>query len=69
MSQKINHIGFGSYGRVQKSRNYRNEVFEGSPMSKANSYNIKLEQNNITELSISLPLEFTIKMNHKLQNM
>ena len=26
-SQKINHIGFGSQGHVQKSRNHRNEGF------------------------------------------
>ena len=48
MSPKINHIGFGAQGRVQKSRNHEHEGFEGSPMTKSNKS--KMKQNNSMEL-------------------
>ena len=37
-SQKMNHIGVGAQGHVQKSRNHRNEGFEVSPITKSKSY-------------------------------
>ena len=43
-------VGFETQGHVQKSRNHRNEGFEGSPISKSKSYKFELEQNNTTEL-------------------
>ena len=56
MSQLINNIGFGAQGQVRKSRNYRNEGFEGSHISKSKRYKLKLKQNNTTELlSICFP--------------
>ena len=55
-SPKMNNIGFGAQGHVRKSRNHRNEGFEGSHISKSKSYKPKLKQNNTTELlSISSP--------------
>ena len=55
-SPKINDIGLGAQGHVQKSRNHRNEGVEGSPISKSKSCKFELEQNNPTELlSISFP--------------
>ena len=54
VSPKIKIIGFGAQGHVRKSRNHRNEWFEGSHMSKSKSYKFKLEQNNSTEL-LSIP--------------
>ena len=45
-SPKIEIIGFGSYGHVQKSRNHENEGFSVSPRSKS-----KMKQNNSTEIS------------------
>ena len=57
MSPKINHIGCGARGHARKSRNHRNEGFEGSHITKSKSYKFEMEQNNLTELlSISLPL-------------
>ena len=50
MSPKIDNIGFGAQGHVPKSRNHRNEGFEGSPMSKSKSDKFKLEQKNTVEL-------------------
>ena len=50
MSPKIINIGFGAQGHVRKSRNHRNEGFEGSHESKSKSYKYKLEQSNTTEL-------------------
>ena len=56
VSPKINNLGFGAQGHVQKCRNHRNERFEGSPISKSKIYKFKLKQNNTTELlSISFP--------------
>ena len=56
MSSKINNIGFGAHGHVQKKRNHRNEGLESSHIGKSKSYNLKLKQNNITKLlSISFP--------------
>ena len=56
MSPKINHSGFGAQGHVWKSRNHRNEGFEGSPITRSKSYKLKLEQNSTTELlSIYFP--------------
>ena len=53
---KINNTGFGAQGHVQKSRNHRNDGFEGSHICKSKSYKCKMEQNNTTEhLSISFP--------------
>ena len=37
-------------GHVRKSRNHRNDGFEGPPMSKSKSYKFKMEENNTTEL-------------------
>ena len=56
MSPEINNIGFGAQGHVRKSRNHRNEEFEGSAISKSKIYKFKLKQNNTTELlSIAFP--------------
>ena len=56
MSPKMNNIGFGAQGYVQKSRNHRDEGFEGSSISKSKSYKSKSQQNDITELlRISFP--------------
>ena len=56
MSPKINNIGFGAHGHIQKSRNHRNEGFECSHISKSKSYKFKLKQIKTTELlSISFP--------------
>ena len=49
-SPKIDNIGFGAHGHIQKSRNHRNEGVHGSHISKSKSYKFKLEQNNATEL-------------------
>ena len=49
-SPKVNDAGFGAQGHVQKSRNYENEAFDGSPISKSTSHKSKMEQNSITEL-------------------
>ena len=50
MSPKTNINGFGGQGHVQKSRNHRNDGFEGSHINKSKSYKFKLKQNNATEL-------------------
>ena len=59
MSTKIKTNGFGAQGHIRKSRNHRNEGFEGSHISKSKNYKFKLEQNNTTKLlsisSINLP--------------
>ena len=47
---KDKNIRFEGHGHVRKSRNHRNEGFEGSHISKSKSYKFKLEQNNSTEL-------------------
>ena len=55
-SPKINDIGFGAQGHVQKSRHHDNEGSEGSHTSKSKSYKFKLKQDNTTELlNISFP--------------
>ena len=61
VSPKIKIIGSGSKEPVRKSRNHRNEEFEGFPISKSKRYKFKLKQNNITELLSILFLQ----MNHK----
>ena len=50
VSPKIDNISFGAQGHDRKSRNHRNEGFEGSHTSKSKSYKIKLKQNCTTEL-------------------
>ena len=35
---KINHIGFGTHGHVQISKNHENEGFPASPIMKSKSY-------------------------------
>ena len=51
-----NNIGLGAQGHVRKSRNYINEGFEGSQITKSESYKFQLKQNSATELlSISFP--------------
>ena len=56
---KINIIGFEARGHVQKSRNHRNEGFEGFPRMTSKSYTFKLKQNHITELlSTSYPQDY-----------
>ena len=50
MSPKINTIGFGAHGHVQKSRNHRNDGFDGSHITIPKSYKFQLEQNDTTEL-------------------
>ena len=46
----------GPRGHVQKVRNHRNEVFEGSHIMKSKSYKFKSKQDNIEELlSVSFP--------------
>ena len=58
--------GFGAQGHVPKSRNHRNESFEGPHISKSKSYKFKLKQNNTTELlSISVP-ELYFEKNQKI---
>ena len=61
VSPKINSIGFGARGHVQKSRNHRNEQFEGSHINKLESYKFKLKRNNTTEL---LSIYFLTKMHN-----
>ena len=66
-SPKINNIGFGARGHIRKSRNHRNNVLEGSHISKSTSHKFKSKQNNTTEfLSISSH-KFIIKMPQILQ--
>ena len=56
MSPEIKINGFAAQGPVQKSRNQRNEGFEGSPITKSKSCKFNLKQHNTTELlSISFP--------------
>ena len=56
VSPKVNHIGFGAHGHVQKSQNHRNEGFERSHITKSKQYKSKMDQNNKTQLlSISFP--------------
>ena len=43
MSPKINHIGFGAQGQVRKSRNHRNEGFEGSHMEQIEKLEVQIE--------------------------
>ena len=63
--QNLNNIGFGAQGHVHKSRNHRNERFEGYPINKSRSYRFKLEQNNRTELlNISFPYTYHNKRPH-----
>ena len=50
MSPKIKIIGFGAQGQVPKSRNHKNEGFEGSPIRKSEKYGAEMKQNNYTEL-------------------
>ena len=38
VSPKIDNIGFGAQGHVQKSRNHEHEGFEGFPITKSKSY-------------------------------
>ena len=38
VSQRINHIGFGAQGNVQKPRNHRNDGFSVFPRTKSKSY-------------------------------
>ena len=46
---RINNIGLRAQGHVQKSRNHKDEGFEG-PVMESYSYKFQLKQNNITEL-------------------
>ena len=48
MYPKLNIIGLGSHGHVQKSENRENERFWGFHKSK--SYESKMKQNDSTEL-------------------
>ena len=50
VSPKTTSIGFGAQGHVQKSRNHRNDGFEGSHITKSESSKFKLKQNNTMEL-------------------
>ena len=68
MSQKVDNIGLGAQGHVRKSRNYRNEGFEGSPISKLESYKFQMKQNNTTELLSISSHKCTIKMALKSNN-
>ena len=52
VSPKINIIGFGNRGHVQKSRNHENNRFSVSPMMKSKSDLSKMKQNNTKELSV-----------------
>ena len=67
MSPTIKIVGFGAQGHVQKSRNHRNDGFEGSRLSKSKSYKFKLEQTNTVELSsmlfINVPYKWPINCN------
>ena len=49
-SPKIEAIGFGSHGHVQKSTNPHNDGFWVSPKAKLKSYWSQMKQNNSTEL-------------------
>ena len=48
---EIKIVGCGSCGHFQKSRNHRNDGFEGPHINKLKSYKFKLKQNKTTELS------------------
>ena len=50
MSSKINDIGLGNYGNVQKSENNKNDGFHGFPNMNPKSYSSKIKQNNSTEV-------------------
>ena len=53
---KNNSMVLGAPGRVQKSRNHRNDGLSVSPIRKSESYQSKMKQHNTTELlSISFP--------------
>ena len=53
-SPKIKSTVLGRKDTLKKSRHHRNEEFEGSPINKPESYKVKSEQNNVTEL-LSIP--------------
>ena len=50
MSPKINTIGFGSHGHVQKSETHEHDGFSVSPIMKSKSYYSKMKQNNSSEI-------------------